>query len=237
MDRYFSLLKKCKFSIKIALRLCCYIKFTCLPRLLDLLKRTPLGKLFGFVQFAAFVVVFFSIFVFTKIRVRIFSEAFKSDERMRCFQRLGLETSKRPWQVWKIFDKGVGGGVQTLIQKIQNFYLFFFFPFFTPKSVHAKKKINISKFWIFRVGFLIGAHYLMGSWFLISSKKRTTGLVGPLMGEAGGRGVGTPRISWLTAILWVTTWKKVTDRLSLFVMEIAAESLTQFITIPPLSAR
>ena len=63
--------------------LCCYITFTCLPRLLDLLKRTPPGKLFGFVQFAAFVVFFFSIFVFTKIRVRIFSEAFKSDERMR----------------------------------------------------------------------------------------------------------------------------------------------------------
>ena len=65
---------------------------------------------------------------------------------MRCFQRLGLETSKRPWQVWKIFDKGVGGGVQTLIQKIQNFYLFFSFRFFTPKSEHAKKKFNISKF-------------------------------------------------------------------------------------------
>ena len=30
----------------------------------------------------------------------------------------------------------------------------------------------------------------MGSWFLISSKKRTTGLVGPLMVEAGGRGLG-----------------------------------------------
>lgn len=28
----------------------------------------------------------------------------------------------------------------------------------------------------------------MGSWFLISGKKRTTGLVGPLMGEAGGEG-------------------------------------------------
>ena len=35
----------------------------------------------------------------------------------------------------------------------------------------------------------------MGSWFLISSKKGTTGLVGPLMGEAGGMGVGTPGIS------------------------------------------
>lgn len=116
-------------------------------------------------------------------------------------------------------------------------FTFFFFPFFTPKSEHAKKKFKISKFWIFLVGFLIGAYYLMGSWFLISSKKRTTGLVGPLMGEAGGRGVGTPGISWLTTMLWVTTWKKVTDRLSLFVMEIAAESLTQFITIPPLSAR
>ena len=149
----------------------------------------------------------------------------------------GWETSKRPWQVWKTFDKGVGGGVQTMIQKTQNFYLFFSFRFLHQSLNMQRKKFKISKFWIFRVGFLIGAHYLMGSWFLISSKKRTTGLVGPLMGEAGGRGVGTPGISWLTTMLWVTTWKKVTDRLSLFVMEIAAESLTQFITIPPLSAR
>lgn len=151
MDRHFSLLKKCKFSIKIALRLCCYITFTCLPRLLDLLKRTPQGKLFGFVQFAAFVVFFFSIFVFTKIRVRIFSEAFKSDERMRCFQRLGLETSKRPWQVWKIFDKGVGGGVQTLIQKTQNFYFFFSFRFL-HQSLNMQRKnsrlVNFEYFWL-----------------------------------------------------------------------------------------
>ena len=151
MDRHFSLLKKCKFSIKIALRLCCYITFTCLPRLLDLLKRTPQGKLFGFVQFAAFVVFFFSIFVFTKIRVRIFSEAFKSDERMRCFQRLGLETSKRPWQVWKIFDKGVGGGVQTLIQKTQNIYLFFSFRFL-HQSLNMQRKnsrlVNFEYFWL-----------------------------------------------------------------------------------------
>ena len=152
MDRHFSLLKKCKFSIKIALRLCCYITFTCLARLLDLLKRTPPGKLFGFVQFAAFVVFFFfSIFVFTKIRVRIFSEAFKSDKRMRCFQRLGLETSKRPWQVWKIFDKGVGGGVQTLIQKTQNFYLFFSFRFL-HQSLNMQRKnsrlVNFEYFWL-----------------------------------------------------------------------------------------
>lgn len=190
-----------------------------------------------FCSVCCFCSFFFSIFVFTKIRVRIFSEAFKSDERMRCFQRLGLETSKCPWQVWKIFDKGVGGGVQTLIQKTQNFYLFFLSVFYTKVWTCKEKNSRLVNFWIFRVGFLIGAHYLMGSWFLIRSKKRTTGLVGPLMGEAGGRGIGTPGISWLTAMLWVTTWKKVTDRLSLFVMEIAAESLTQFITIPPLSAR
>ena len=152
MDRYFSLLKKCKFSIKIALRLCCYITFTCLPRLLDLLKRTPPGKLFGFVQFAAFV-AFFSIFVFTKIRVRIFSEAFKSDERMRCFQRLGLETSKRPWQVWKIFDKGVGGGVQTLIQITRNFYLFFSFRFLHQSLNMQRKKSRLVNFEYFGLGF------------------------------------------------------------------------------------
>lgn len=94
---------------------------------------------------------FFSIFVFTKIRVRIFSEAFKSDERMRCFQRLGLETSKRPWQVWKIFDKGVGGGVQTLIQKTQNFYLFFSFRFL-HQSLNMQRKnsrlVNFEYFWL-----------------------------------------------------------------------------------------
>ena len=151
MDRYFSLLKKCKFSIKIALRSCCYITFTCLPRLLDLLKRTPPGKLFGFVY--CFCSFFFSIFVFTKIRVRIFSEAFKSDERMRCFQRLGLETSKRPWQVWKIFDKGVGGGVQTLIQKTQNFYPFFSFRFLHQSLNMQRKNSRLVNFEYFGLGF------------------------------------------------------------------------------------
>lgn len=153
MDWYLSLLKKCKFFIKIALRLCCYITFTCLPRLLDLLKRTPSGKLFGFVQFTAFVVFFFSIFVFTKIRVRIFSEAFKSDERMRCFQRLGLETSKRPWQVWKSFDKGVGGGVQTLIQITQNFYSFFSFRFLHQSLNMQRKNSRLVNFEYFGLGF------------------------------------------------------------------------------------
>lgn len=96
---------------------------------------------------------FFSIFVFTKIRVRIFSEAFKSDERMRCFQRLGLETSKRPWQVWKIFDKGVGGGVQTLIQKTQNFYPFFSFRFLHQSLNMQRKNSRLVNFEYFGLGF------------------------------------------------------------------------------------
>ena len=96
---------------------------------------------------------FFSIFVFTKIRVRIFSEAFKSDERMRCFQRLGLETSKRPWQVWKIFDKGVGGGVQTLIQKTQNFYSFFSFRFLHQSLNMQRKNSRLVNFEYFGLGF------------------------------------------------------------------------------------
>ena len=72
---------------------------------------------------------------------------------MRCFQRLGLETSKRPWQVWKIFDKGVGGGVQTLIQKTQNFYSFFSFRFLHQSLNMQRKNSRLVNFEYFGLGF------------------------------------------------------------------------------------
>lgn len=116
-------------------------------------QKNTFRQIVWFCSVYCFCSFFFSIFVFTKIRVRIFSEAFKSDERMRCFQRLGLETSKRLWQVWKIFDKGVGGGVQTLIQITQNFYSFFSFRFLHQSLNMQRKNSRLVNFEYFGLGF------------------------------------------------------------------------------------